>query len=66
MALKAIGTHVRLLQATPHTRRSSHVPGAIVSLSLGSDVVMEFRQGSDHRAVLLPRRSLLVMAGESR
>jgi hypothetical protein len=40
--------------------------GAIVSLSLGSDCVMELRRGEDHRPLLLPRRSLLVLAGESR
>lgn len=38
----------------------------IVSLSLGSSVVMEFRQNTRHVSVLLPRRSLLVMSGESR
>jgi alkylated DNA repair protein alkB homolog 8 len=40
----------------------------IVSLSLGSSVVMEFRKpsSSQHSSVFLPRRSLLVMSGESR
>lgn len=40
----------------------------IVSLSLGSSVVMEFRKpdSAEHVNVLLPRRSLLVMSGESR
>lgn len=40
--------------------------GAIVILSLGSDLVMELRKGDDHRPVLLSRRSLLILAGESR
>ncbi len=37
-----------------------------MSLSLGSDTVMELRRGEDHRPLLLPRRSLLVLGGESR
>lgn len=54
-------THVR-------TRAAKCAPpaGSIVSLSLGSDTVMELRQGQDHRPLLLPRRSLLVLGGESR
>lgn len=46
----------------------------IMSLSLGSDVVMEFRRPDptndkeyiDHRFVRLPRRSMLMMSGEAR
>lgn len=40
----------------------------IMSLSLGSSVVMDFRQPetSKHVSCVLPRRSLLVMSGESR
>lgn len=46
----------------------------IVSLSLASDVIMEFRKPTKtnskeytaHVSVLLPRRSLLIMTGESR
>lgn len=38
----------------------------IISLSLESDVVMEFRQNESQRNVLLPRKSLLIMSGESR
>ena len=37
-----------------------------MSLSLGSTAVMEFRLGDDHRALFLPRRSLLVMSGPAR
>eukprot|EP00983_Pelagomonas_calceolata_P092784 1157707-Pelagomonas_calceolata.AAC.12 len=40
--------------------------GPIISLSTGSDTVMEFRSGADHRPLLLPRRSLLVLTGEAR
>lgn len=40
----------------------------IVSLSLGSSIVMEFRQPdtSKHVSMFLPRRSLLLISGESR
>ncbi|GFS15823.1 alkylated DNA repair protein alkB-like protein 8 [Elysia marginata] len=39
----------------------------IVSLSLGSQIVMDFRHPDGrHVSVLLPRRSLMVMKGESR
>ncbi|XP_037947447.1 alkylated DNA repair protein alkB homolog 8-like [Teleopsis dalmanni] len=38
----------------------------ILSLSLQSDVVMEFRRGNERVPVLLPKRSLLIMSGESR
>lgn len=46
----------------------------IISLSLASDVIMEFRKPTKinskeytaHVSVLLPRRSLLIMADESR
>lgn len=40
--------------------------GAVLSLSLGSQTVMELRRGPDHRPLLLPRRSLLVLGGEAR
>lgn len=40
--------------------------GAIVSLSLGGATVMEFRQGDDHRALVLPPRSLLLLTDEAR
>eukprot|EP00873_Tetraselmis_striata_P002280 jgi/Tetstr1/422544/TSEL_013352.t1 len=40
--------------------------GPILSLSLAGDTVMEFRRDGERRALLLPRRSLLVMAGEAR
>lgn len=39
----------------------------ILSLSLGSSIVMEFRhQDGRARPVLLPQRSLLIMSGEAR
>ena len=40
--------------------------GAIASLSLAGPAVMEFRRGEERAAVLLPPRSLLVMAGPAR
>lgn len=58
----------------PHVDTHSAFADAIISLSLASDVVMEFRKPSidnskeyvAHVPVTLPRRSLLIMAGESR
>lgn len=52
----------------PHCDTHSCFEDPILSLSLGSGIVMEFRkpQSSSHLKVLLPRRSLLVMSGESR
>lgn len=39
----------------------------IISLSLSASIVMEFKnQNGDHRSLLLPRRSLLIMSGEGR
>uniref|UniRef100_A0A1B6MHZ2 tRNA (carboxymethyluridine(34)-5-O)-methyltransferase n=1 Tax=Graphocephala atropunctata TaxID=36148 RepID=A0A1B6MHZ2_9HEMI len=49
-----------------HIDTHSAFESPILSLSLGSDVVMEFRRGGRHVPVLLPRRSLLLMDGESR
>ena len=37
-----------------------------MSLSLCGNAVMEFRLGDQHRALFLPRRSLLIMAGPAR
>ncbi|KAJ9515470.1 hypothetical protein QJQ45_016460 [Haematococcus lacustris] len=51
---------------SPHVDTHSAFTGAIVSLSLGSDCVMELRKCQDHRPLLLPRRSLLVLGGEAR
>ncbi|XP_055700460.1 alkylated DNA repair protein alkB homolog 8 [Phlebotomus papatasi] len=51
----------------PHCDTHSAFSGPIVSLSLGSDVVMDFRSASgENSSVFLPRRSLLLMTGESR
>ncbi|XP_073844888.1 tRNA (carboxymethyluridine(34)-5-O)-methyltransferase alkbh8 [Musca autumnalis] len=50
----------------PHVDTHSAFLDPILSLSLESDVVMEFRKGLEKRSVLLPRRSLLIMSGESR
>ncbi|TMW43605.1 hypothetical protein DOY81_011313 [Sarcophaga bullata] len=50
----------------PHVDTHSAFLDPIFSLSLQSDIVMEFRKGHQRRNVLLPRRSLLIMSGESR
>jgi alkylated DNA repair protein alkB family protein 8 len=51
---------------SPHIDTHSAFDGPIISLSLVGASVMEFRRGSERRALLLPPRSLLVMAGEAR
>lgn len=38
----------------------------ILSLSIGSDIIMEFRKENNHNSILLHSRSLLIMSGESR
>ena len=53
-----IGPHMDTLQAFED--------GPIVSLSLGSDVLMDFRRDLDAYQVDLRARSLLIMTGESR
>ncbi|XP_055529648.1 alkylated DNA repair protein alkB homolog 8 [Wyeomyia smithii] len=51
----------------PHVDTHSAFEDPIVSLSLGSDISMEFRDvEGNHVNVDLPRRSLLIMSGESR
>ncbi len=52
----------------PHVDAHSCCTGHIASLSLGSDVVMNFAvpTESGNRPVMLPRRSLMVMSGEAR
>lgn len=52
----------------PHVDTHSAFTDEIISLSLLSDVVMEFKSASDKRCrtVALKRRSLLIMTGESR
>ena len=49
-----------------HIDTHSAFDSPILSLSLGSDVVMEFKRESQHLSVLLPQRSLLIMDGEAR
>ncbi|XP_046394315.1 alkylated DNA repair protein alkB homolog 8 [Ischnura elegans] len=49
-----------------HVDTHSAFEDTIASLSLGSSVVMEFRHDEEHACIPLPRRSLLVMTGESR
>lgn len=50
----------------PHIDTHSAFEDPIISLSLSSDIVMDFRNGDVHIPLLLPRRSLLIMSGESR
>lgn len=50
----------------PHVDTHSPFHDPIVSLSLLGDTVMEFRSDTKHSCLYLPRRSLLVMSGESR
>lgn len=51
----------------PHVDTHSAFEDPILSLSLGSSVNMEFRNKDERQFImLLPRRSLLVMSGESR
>lgn len=52
---------------TAHVDTHSAFRGALLSLSLAGHTVMEFRRpGCAPRALLLPARSLLVMADEAR
>ncbi|KAI8102345.1 hypothetical protein M9435_005949 [Picochlorum sp. BPE23] len=51
---------------SPHVDTHSAFGDAIASLSLSEGVTMVFRRDGEQRAVYLPRRSLLVMGGESR
>ncbi|XP_002068676.2 alkylated DNA repair protein alkB homolog 8 [Drosophila willistoni] len=50
----------------PHVDTHSAFLDPILSLSLQSDVVMDFRRGQETISLLLPRRSLLIMSGEAR
>ncbi|XP_050293011.1 alkylated DNA repair protein alkB homolog 8 isoform X2 [Anthonomus grandis grandis] len=49
-----------------HIDTHSAFENPIVCLSLGSPIVMEFKNGQSHICSLLPQRSLLIMSGESR
>lgn len=52
---------------TAHVDTHSAFQGAVLSLSLAGHTVLELRRpGSEARALLLPQRSLLVMADEAR
>ncbi|XP_063807647.1 alkylated DNA repair protein alkB homolog 8 isoform X3 [Pseudophryne corroboree] len=51
----------------PHIDTHSAFEDEIISLSLGAEIVMDFKPPSGSSVpVMLPRRSLLVMSGESR
>lgn len=50
-----------------HIDRETCFGDTVASLSLGSDIVMQFRAGEDDAgALVLPARSLVVLAGEAR
>ncbi|XP_057661994.1 alkylated DNA repair protein alkB homolog 8 [Diorhabda carinulata] len=49
-----------------HVDTHSAFDDPIMSLSLGSSVVMEFKKDDQHICILLPQRSLAIMSGESR
>lgn len=51
---------------SPHVDAHSAFTGAVLSLSLGSSAVMEFRRGDARKCLFLPPRSLVVMTGECR
>lgn len=65
---------VGILGIPSHVDTHSAFTDQIISLSLASDVIMEFRKPTKtngkeytaHISVVLPRRSLLIMADESR
>nr|XP_028582029.1 alkylated DNA repair protein alkB homolog 8 isoform X2 [Podarcis muralis] len=51
----------------PHIDTHSAFEDEIIALSLGAEIVMDFKHPDGHAAaVMLPQRSLLVMSGESR
>ncbi|KAM6291258.1 tRNA (carboxymethyluridine(34)-5-O)-methyltransferase ALKBH8 isoform 2-T2 [Porphyrio hochstetteri] len=51
----------------PHIDTHSAFEDEIISLSLGAEIVIDFKHPDGHTvAIMLPRCSLLVMAGESR
>ncbi|XP_054262574.1 alkylated DNA repair protein alkB homolog 8 isoform X2 [Macrosteles quadrilineatus] len=49
-----------------HIDTHSAFESPLLSLSLGSDVVMEFRRGNLYVPIMLPRRSILIMDGDAR
>eukprot|EP00892_Ulva_mutabilis_P010783 jgi/Ulvmu1/8077/UM004_0314.1 len=51
---------------SPHVDAHSAFTGSVLSLSLGSTAVMDFRRDDVRKCLFLPRRSLVVMSGECR
>lgn len=49
-----------------HVDTHSAFEDPLISLSLNSSIVMEFKKANKHYCVLLPRRSLAIMSGECR
>lgn len=51
----------------PHTDRTTCFGPVVASLSLGSDIIMDFSDGIGKKgAIVLPERSLLVLSGSAR
>lgn len=50
----------------PHVDTHSAFEDPLIILSLGSDIVMDFRNENLHICVILPRKSLVILSGESR
>ncbi|XP_017880229.1 alkylated DNA repair protein alkB homolog 8 [Ceratina calcarata] len=50
----------------PHIDTHSAFEDSILSLSLGSACIMDFKRENEKTSVLLPPRSLLIMSGEAR
>tara|TARA_B100000003_G_scaffold135360_1_gene121406 strand:- start:4350 stop:4916 length:567 start_codon:yes stop_codon:yes gene_type:complete len=62
-----VNEYPRGVGLAPHVDTHSAFGPTILSLSLLGDAVMEFRSsGEEHRALFLPRRSLLVMHADAR
>ncbi len=62
-----VNEYPRGVGLAPHVDTHSAFGPTILSLSLLGDAVMEFRsRGEEHRALFLPRRSLLVMHSDAR
>lgn len=51
---------------SPHVDTHSMFTGSIASVTLSGHTVMEFRRGEERRAILLPRRSVLILAEDAR
>lgn len=57
---------MKILGIPPHIDTHSIFEDTILSLSLGSDCVMDFKKDDKKISILLPQRSLLIMKDEAR